>query len=1068
MSTQSWEWLAFHSHSWENSSEGHPYHRRVAAIHNLLQSEYNITGWLDEERMAQTGSIIKGIGTGGNGSLVFVAYVSRCYMEKLDNVMEIIHKEADSAVLRKQNQVFAILDGSIQAQEIANTSLWVPLHASVGSDDFKRQVEQLARRITALMPLDRVNEPRYLLKLPSIISSEQADLLRQRVKSWSDVNESAREELSLCIVGGGIDVARIKRILDQHNIDQHPKFGDTPSKPSDQPDTSPLASAEGTDDTFGAVSTVSTVMKIQIDALCIGDKTLTAAWDQPEYCRLLELLVPGELCAKQRCISKTPTMLCFTHPDFEIFYRPDPSQCNVVGDVAHYTREKPFQVTDEMFVDALIKLRQLEPESIPSLQIYLKKHDIDLSCYIFKRGPFQGMTFNRIERQLALNIMKSTRILEVHDKLTALLRPHEKYIKLNAPRIVVVGDSTSGKSSFISAICGFDLLPTGMGRCTVCPIILRLERGKPSHAAGRSCWGVATFEFRGEKEEIEIGFENTAALKATLEEYQKRISHPSPDVNIGSIVADELTLTISAPTLRNLTLVDLPGVTESSTDDNKTDGATSKELLQTYCKPSERNIIVLVLDGNAPSSSATSRLLQEQYGGIFPPPNSICVLTKIDIPGMMRQHLQILKGSYSTTLPCAYGVAVEKSSPIDRTELEKQAAQELKQALNDRSGSVYSDSGDASDAEEEENTQPATHYLEGVFIPSVPTTDEAVSCPSVDELDDILSRCGLDAVIDKLLDLQDGALEKFEPIEIELVRARREAEADLEALPLHPKNDSQLRKRICALEDSFTTLFKQPFIRNGKLTKRLKKLLKRPLQEVTAVDSLIDLLQTQNGLQVQVPGAVSSETLRAALSRVRPGVLDCVQAACRHVFDEATKSVAQVIRGMPEAKRFEPLRDLLIRQAENRLASHFETSVYQLRCEIQQLLQTFPRLAPSTSLLQALDALSRDQRKQEREWCMARDSQGRESSVVQEQIILLQLHIEVQGSILTDEIVKTFDISWLKPFKESLRSVCLAAFAPLSSHFALTSSQEKERIAALGCIKALRKAQALIALPIKA
>ena len=97
-------WPAFYSHSW---GDGGRYHQRVQAIHERLSSHHNINGWLDVENtpigqqcelsvttchaelttcmltvLRDAGPSEADMTQGVEGSAVFVAFITKCYIEK--------------------------------------------------------------------------------------------------------------------------------------------------------------------------------------------------------------------------------------------------------------------------------------------------------------------------------------------------------------------------------------------------------------------------------------------------------------------------------------------------------------------------------------------------------------------------------------------------------------------------------------------------------------------------------------------------------------------------------------------------------------------------------------------------------------------------------------------------------------------------------------------------------------------------------------------------------------------------------------------------------------------------
>ena len=56
------------------------------------------------------------------------------------------------------------------------------------------------------------------------------------------------------------------------------------------------------------------------------------------------------------------------------------------------------------------------------------------------------------------------------------------------PQIAVMGDTSSGKSSLLSAIAGFEIFPAHAELTTRCPVRLRMEKSDRKHAVAHIKW----------------------------------------------------------------------------------------------------------------------------------------------------------------------------------------------------------------------------------------------------------------------------------------------------------------------------------------------------------------------------------------------------------------------------------------------------------------------------------------------------------------------------------------------------------------------------------------------------
>ncbi len=114
------------------------------------------------------------------------------------------------------------------------------------------------------------------------------------------------------------------------------------------------------------------------------------------------------------------------------------------------------------------------------------------------------------------------------------------------PSIVVIGGQSSGKSSVLEAVVGKDFLPRGSGIVTRRPLVLQLVQSKQ----GAKEYG----QFLHKMSEKFYSFD-------VIREEIEAETHRS--LGSGKAVSpDPIHLTIYSPTVPNLTLVDMPGLTK--------------------------------------------------------------------------------------------------------------------------------------------------------------------------------------------------------------------------------------------------------------------------------------------------------------------------------------------------------------------------------------------------------------------------------------------------------------------------------------------------------------------------
>uniref|UniRef100_A0A6U4D9N5 Dynamin-type G domain-containing protein n=1 Tax=Phaeomonas parva TaxID=124430 RepID=A0A6U4D9N5_9STRA len=131
---------------------------------------------------------------------------------------------------------------------------------------------------------------------------------------------------------------------------------------------------------------------------------------------------------------------------------------------------------------------------------------------------------------------------------------------IDLPQIVVIGAQSSGKSSVLENVVGEDFLPRGTGIVTRRPLILQLFNtsgeagGKDKEAYG---------EFLHRPDDKIYDFEE-------IREEIQRETDRTTGRNKG-ISTKPISLRIHSPTVLNLTLVDLPGITKVSVGDQPAD-----------------------------------------------------------------------------------------------------------------------------------------------------------------------------------------------------------------------------------------------------------------------------------------------------------------------------------------------------------------------------------------------------------------------------------------------------------------------------------------------------------------
>eukprot|EP00397_Hematodinium_sp_SG-2012_P004243 GEMP01004254.1.p1 GENE.GEMP01004254.1~~GEMP01004254.1.p1 ORF type:complete len:847 (-),score=157.31 GEMP01004254.1:1014-3554(-) len=203
----------------------------------------------------------------------------------------------------------------------------------------------------------------------------------------------------------------------------------------------------------------------------------------------------------------------------------------------------------------------------------------------------------------------------------------QKYI--NLPRIVATGTQSSGKSSVIESIVGFDFLPRGDGCVTRRPLELRLVHLSATDYPEETSWVI---------------FEKSHKKFTDFDEVRSEIAADTDLVagNKKGIIDDPIVLTMYSTACPDLTLIDLPGITRvpvAGQSDN-IEQITRDMTLRYITDP--RTIILAVVPANQDMavSDALQLAMRVDPQGL----RTIGVITKIDIMDKGVDAVKMIKG----------------------------------------------------------------------------------------------------------------------------------------------------------------------------------------------------------------------------------------------------------------------------------------------------------------------------------------------------------------------------------------------------------------------------------------
>ncbi|OLQ15907.1 Dynamin family [Cryptosporidium hominis] len=249
-------------------------------------------------------------------------------------------------------------------------------------------------------------------------------------------------------------------------------------------------------------------------------------------------------------------------------------------------------------------------------------------------------------------------------KLISLVRCSsdlQQYI--NLPRICVVGTQSSGKSSVLESVVGFDFLPRGEGIVTRRPVEMRLV-----HIPSKNGIDEAYVVFEKDKNKKFTDFEK-------VREEIDRLTDEVAGKNKG-IVDDPIILTIYGTQCPDLTLIDLPGITRvplKGSDQCDNIEQLTRDMAIRYARD-PRTIILAVIPANADMSTSDALQLSRRVDpkGL----RTIGVVTKIDLMDRGTDASKMLHGD---EVPLRLGYTGVKN----RSSADLKAGKSIKDALED-------------------------------------------------------------------------------------------------------------------------------------------------------------------------------------------------------------------------------------------------------------------------------------------------------------------------------------------------------------------------------------------------
>lgn len=242
------------------------------------------------------------------------------------------------------------------------------------------------------------------------------------------------------------------------------------------------------------------------------------------------------------------------------------------------------------------------------------------------------------------------RLIPVVNKLQDVFQRCGMQNPIDLPQIVVVGSQSSGKSSVLEAIVGFDFLPRGSGVVTRRPTVIQLHKLTP----GEERW-VEFVHCPGRR------FEDVGKVRDEIVSETERVAGNNKRLTPAALI-----MKVFSADVVDLTLIDLPGLTKVPVGDQPPDiEKLVRAMIYSYIEK-DNTIILAVHPAN--TDLATSDALQMARKVDPDGVRTLGVITKLDLMDEGTNALDMLQSRVIPLRRGYVGVVNRSQANLDNSE----------------------------------------------------------------------------------------------------------------------------------------------------------------------------------------------------------------------------------------------------------------------------------------------------------------------------------------------------------------------------------------------------------------